>query len=60
MNDYGNRTTAKQESDLLITKFCYQLIKTMKNFEKETRHRLFVFSKRNSSLGEMRDNNART
>ena len=59
MKDYENWTTAKQETNLLITKFCYQLIKTMKKIEKETRHRLFVFSKRNSSLVEMRDNNAR-
>ena len=35
MNDYENRTTAKQESDLLIAKFCYQLIKTMKKLRKK-------------------------
>ena len=70
-SDFRNRTTAKWESDLLITrittdktlddkKACYQLVTTMKKFEKETRHRLYVFikTKNNSLLGEMRDNSA--
>ena len=48
-SDEQNRMTKKQESDLLIMgmirdkkkdnkKSCYQLIKSMTNFEKETRH----------------------
>ena len=57
-NNEQNRTTVKWESDLLITR--YQLVKTMTKFEKETRHRLYVFieTKNNSLLGEMRDNSA--
>ena len=31
------------------TKCCYQLIKTMTQFEKEIRHRLYVFLKKNDS-----------
>ena len=39
-----------------------QSIKTMTKFEKETRYQLYVFikTKNNSLLGEMRDNSART
>ena len=46
--DWQNQTTVKQVSNVLITnviKNCYQLIKTMKKFEKETRHWLYVFIK---------------
>ena len=39
------------------TKSCYQLMKTMTKFEKETGHRLYVFKKTkyNSELIEVRD-----
>ena len=41
-------------------KACYQLLKTMTKFEKETRHQLYVFikMKNNSLFDEMRDNSA--
>ena len=53
-SDWQNWTTGKRESDLLWvwlqteldTKSCYQLIKTMTKFEKETRHRFYVFIKK--------------
>ena len=54
-SDKQNWMTAKQESNLLIMsmitdrigqhKVHYQLIKTMTKFEKETRHRVYVFIK---------------
>ena len=51
----NKRTSAKWESDLLITKLdstqsCYQLIKAMTKFEKETKHRLYVFIKEKNQL----------
>ena len=49
--------TVKQESDLLITsmitdrigqhKVLLPIVKTMKKFEKETRHRLYIFIEKN-------------
>ena len=64
-SDLQNRTTAKRGSDLSVTRIIIdrigrQEVKTMTKFEKETRHRLYVFikTKNNSLLGEMRDNSA--
>ena len=57
MKSNQNQTTARREPDLSITimitelddtKSCYQLIKTMTEFEKETRYQLYVFIKNNS------------
>ena len=51
------------QTELDDTTSCYQLIKTITEFGKETRHRIYFFIKKKktfSLLGEMRDNNART
>ena len=48
------------QTELDDKKACYQLVKTVTKFEKETRHQLYVFkkTKNNSLLDEMRDNSA--
>ena len=51
------------QTELDDTTSCYQLIKTITEFGKETRHRIYFFIKKKktfSLLGEMRDNSART
>ena len=57
-SDQQNQTTAKRESDLLINSITdrigrhevlFQLIKNMKKFEIVTRHRLFIFMKKQRS-----------
>ena len=42
------------------TNSCYQLIKTMTKFEKETRHRLYFFIKKKHYLDDIRDNSSCT
>ena len=58
----GNRTERSPSRSVIILdekKACYQLIKILRKFEKETGHRLYVFIKtKNSLLGEMRDSSA--
>ena len=60
-NDQQNRRSRSRGPILLITKSCYQLIKTMTKSEKQNNHRLNVLmnQKRNSCLffnGSAREN----
>ena len=41
------------QTELDNMKYCYLLIKTMTKFEKETRHKLYVFIKNNSRLNKI-------
>ena len=40
----------RPQTELDDKKYCHRLIKTMTKFEKEIRHRLFVFIKKNQQL----------
>ena len=62
-SDLQNCTTAKRESDFFLSrvwlhtelddkKACYQLIKTMTKFEKESRYQLYVFIKTKNNTAE--------